>query len=272
MSIGRDFILTSRGPGESFEDWVTRSLEEMTRVSQEEGVLAPLNIDPDTLADGDTLSWDATNQFWTVSTAVSLPTSLPPPDGDKGDITVTSSGTAWTIDSDVVTNAKLANMATASFKGRTAAGTGDPEDLTVAEATALLNAMVGDSGSGGTKGLVPAPATGDADKALLGDGDFHLAEDIDATKSLSGSGYCYLPGGLLVQWGEISVTQDTAQAFNFPTTFPTACAVVLAGLGPTYNTNAVNWAITAKSTTGFSIDRNDSFDSTTVFYYIALGY
>lgn len=61
-----------------------------------------------------------------------------------------------------ITNAKLADVATATFKGRTTAGTGDPEDLTVTQATALLNAFVGDSGSGGTKGLVPAPAAGDA--------------------------------------------------------------------------------------------------------------
>ena len=36
--------------------------------------------------------------------------------------------------------------------------------------------MVGDSGSGGTKGLVPAPSTGDADKALMGDGDFKAVD------------------------------------------------------------------------------------------------
>lgn len=71
-----------------------------------------------------------------------------------------------------VTNAKLAQVATATFKGRTTAGTGDVEDLTATQATALLNAMVGDSGSGGTKGLVPAPVTGDALKFLRGDGTF----------------------------------------------------------------------------------------------------
>jgi hypothetical protein len=48
-----------------------------------------------------------------------------------------------------------------AFKGH-AIGFGDPEDLTFTQATALLDAVVGDSGSGGTKGLVPAPAAGDA--------------------------------------------------------------------------------------------------------------
>ena len=46
----------------------------------------------------------------------------------------------------------------------------DPKTAT--QATALLNAMVGDSGSGGTKGLVPAPAAGDATKFLQGNGSF----------------------------------------------------------------------------------------------------
>lgn len=45
---------------------------------------------------------------------------------------------------------------------------------TATQATAALNAMVGDSGSGGTKGLVPAPGAGDAaaGKYLKADGTF----------------------------------------------------------------------------------------------------
>lgn len=79
----------------------------------------------------------------------------------------------WTA-GDKVTNAELSTVATATFKGRTTAGTGAPEDLTAAQATALLNAFVGDSGSGGTKGLAPAPSAGDAaaGKFLKADGTY----------------------------------------------------------------------------------------------------
>lgn len=74
---------------------------------------------------------------------------------------------ALTIAADAVTNSMLANMATATFKGRTTAGTGDPEDLTAAQATALLNSF-----SGTIKGLVPAAVAGDATdrKMLMADG------------------------------------------------------------------------------------------------------
>lgn len=103
---------------------------------------------------------------------------------------VTGSGTgsfATTIANDAVTNAKMANMATQTIKGRTTAGTGDPEDLSATQATAILNAFTGDSGSGGVKGLVPAPSAGDAaaSKFLKADGTWATS---------SGSGDVVGPG------------------------------------------------------------------------------
>lgn len=74
-----------------------------------------------------------------------------------------------------IANTGLDDMAESTIKGRAAgAGTGDPTDLTATQATAILNAVVGDSGAGGTKGLVPAPAAGDAaaNKFLHADGTF----------------------------------------------------------------------------------------------------
>jgi hypothetical protein len=61
-----------------------------------------------------------------------------------GDVTASGSGSvAATIAADAVTNAKLANVATATIKGRTTSGSGDPEDLTAAQARAILNVADG---------------------------------------------------------------------------------------------------------------------------------
>jgi len=60
-------------------------------------------------------------------------------DGDKGDITVSSTGTVWTIDNSTVTLAKMADMSTASILGRNTAGTGVPEVLSAATTKTLLS-------------------------------------------------------------------------------------------------------------------------------------
>lgn len=96
---------------------------------------------------------------------------------------VTGSGTAsfvTAIGANKVTLGMMATIATATFLGRTTASTGNVEALTIAQATALLNAVVGDSGSGGTKGLVPA----------AGAGDFAAGKYLDA-----GGGYSIPAGG-----------------------------------------------------------------------------
>lgn len=76
-------------------------------------------------------------------------------DGDKGDITVSGSGATWAIDAAAVSNSKLSNVATSTFKGRVTAGTGVPEDLTGTQATTLL-----DNFTSSLKGLAPASGGG----------------------------------------------------------------------------------------------------------------
>ena len=64
-------------------------------------------------------------------------------DGDKGDITVSSSGATFTIDNDVVTFAKMQNISTSRLLGRTTSSSGDIEELTASAVRTLLNVADG---------------------------------------------------------------------------------------------------------------------------------
>lgn len=64
-------------------------------------------------------------------------------DGDKTDITVSSSGAVWTIDDDAVTDAKIRESAGFSVIGKSTTGTGNPADITAGTDTVL-----GRNGSG----------------------------------------------------------------------------------------------------------------------------
>lgn len=59
-----------------------------------------------------------------------------------GDVTSTGDG-ATVIANDAVTNAKLANVATSTIKGRATAGSGDPEDLTASQVRTIINVADG---------------------------------------------------------------------------------------------------------------------------------
>lgn len=92
-----------------------------------------------------------------------LPTTgntAPPPqggisDGDKGDITVSGSGTVFTIDDGVVTLDKQADFAADSIQGNNTGSPATPIALTTAEVTAMLDEV-----STSLKGLAPASGGG----------------------------------------------------------------------------------------------------------------
>ena len=64
-------------------------------------------------------------------------------DGDKGDVTVSGAGTAWTVDAGAITLSKMANLATSTIIGRVTAGTGVPEALTATQVRTLINVASG---------------------------------------------------------------------------------------------------------------------------------
>lgn len=72
-------------------------------------------------------------------TAIEANTSIVA-DGDKGDITLSSSGTVWTIDGGVVTYAKIQNVvADERILGRVSGADGVVEELTKAQVLTMLN-------------------------------------------------------------------------------------------------------------------------------------
>lgn len=81
-------------------------------------------------------------------------------DGDKGDITVSGSGATWTIDNDVVTDAKLRNSVALSVIGRSANSTGDPADIAAANDGEVLRR------SGTTLGFGTVATAGIANDAV----------------------------------------------------------------------------------------------------------
>lgn len=65
-------------------------------------------------------------------------------------------------------------------------------------------------------------------------GGVRLSAFTGTNQSLNDPGYQKLPGGLILQWGYLAVTQNT---FSFPIAFPTAC---LAVLGTNSNSQGAN--------------------------------
>lgn len=126
-----------------------------------------------------------------------------------GDVTATGPGSAAaSIGNNKVTNAMLSQMATHTIKGNATGGTANASDLTGTQTTALLDSFVGDSGSGGTKGLVPAPVTGDSTKFLRGDGTFATVSGSGTVTSVAtGTG---LTGGTITTTGTISIANAAA--------------------------------------------------------------
>ena len=90
-----------------------------------------------------------------------------------GDVTKTAGGTATTIANAAVSNAKLANMATGTIKGRVTAAPGVPEDLTGTQATTLLNAFTST-----LKGVVPPSGFTHSRRGLRSDGSWKIEREV----------------------------------------------------------------------------------------------
>lgn len=83
-------------------------------------------------------------------------------DGDKGDITVSGTGTVWTIDNSAVTYAKIQNVSQTKLIGRTNTSVGPPQEITVGSGLKLSGTTLS------TDGVVSGTTTITAGTGLTG--------------------------------------------------------------------------------------------------------
>ena len=108
-------------------------------------------------------------------------------------------------------------VAASTIVGRAAAG--NISALTSTQATAILDAMVGDSGAGGTKGLVPTPSIGDATRFLGGDATWKSpASNFDATVGATGANYTTVALAYAAGARSIVIISDATETTDIITT------------------------------------------------------
>lgn len=90
-----------------------------------------------------------------------------------------------------------------------------------------------------------------------------------ANQSLTSNGFQKLPGGLIIQWANISIVTNPT-SYSYPTPFPNAVLVVCNGTGEDATTQGEIMNIIPGSKTRFGFNANATAAST--YTYIALGY
>jgi hypothetical protein len=86
--------------------------------------------------------------------------------------------------------------------------------------------------------------------------------------TLSTDGAANLPGGLQIRWGVETSDSDNNESFTFASAFSNACFIVQVE----FETSKRGASIEAKSTTGFTINRDGGIDGTNTFNYFAIGW
>lgn len=143
--------------------------------------------------------------------------------------------------------------------GRITSGTGPMVALTAAQATSALVAFTGDSGLGGVKGLVPAPASGDAaaSKFLAASGAWTaLSTPIKAHGSFVGSnGNVIAAVGITLTRLSTGVYDATLSPAMPNTNYSVFCGCQSSALAPAAQWSA-NIQSATKTTTGFRVNVN----------------
>ena len=171
---------------------------------------------------------------------------------------VTSVGNATTITANAVTNAMLAQVATQTFKGRTTAGTGNTEDLTIAQAKTLLNlngtnsgdqtiTLTGDITGSGTGSFASAIAAGAVTYSKI--------QNVSATNKVLGRSTA---GAGSVEEIATTGSGNVVRANSPALVTPTGIVKGDVGLGNVDNTADVNKPISTATQTALDLKINAS--------------
>lgn len=157
-----------------------------------------------------------------------------------GDVTSSTGSVALTIAGDAVTNSKLANVSSRTIKGRVTAATGDPEDLTGAQARDVLDLQavykLADESVSGSSTLQADDHLSRALTVGVWEITGHVVANVDSASTgiklaLVGSGGLVLAAGSRASIDVQSSTALTLLARGILTAFDGSASV--GGVGPT---------------------------------------
>lgn len=108
-------------------------------------------------------------------------------------------------------------------------------------------------------------------------GTMSLKQSSKFASALTASGYQKLPSGLIIQWGQMSISYSSPQEYTgtitFPISFPTALKSVVGTSNDTLNTAKVVMALTSPSTTAWKVRFETPMSGGgNNFTWIAIGY
>jgi hypothetical protein len=111
-------------------------------------------------------------------------------------------------------------------------------------------------------------------------GNFYVGADTACnltdfrTQSKAASGYQKLAGGVYIQWGSLTVTNNVQTTITFPIAFPSACTSVQFNCRSTDGSSIFFWDMRSLSASSTSVytGRPSGGSSTLTLYYFAVGY
>lgn len=178
--------------------------------------------------------------------------------------------------------AALAAITTSGILVRTGSGTAESRTITAGTGISVIN---GDGISGNPTIEASGITTAQIAAATLVTASETIASNnndttiptsaavkgyADGSATFSAEGSANLPGGLQMRWGTGLSTNDGAQNFSFSTAFSNNCLFVT--IQRTDAGASTLLPPTAKTSTGFTIDRDNSIDGDRPFSYFAIGH